>query len=82
MVNMKARVNPFTREVILIKQMDEVSIQFTDLDEWRGVHFNDGSSYDVHFYYDETFELSVYLIENDGEVAYDESVITKINIEY
>jgi len=79
---MKARVNPFTREVILDNGREELSVQFTDLDEWNSVNFQDGSMYDVHFYYDDTFQLSVYLIEGDGQVAYDESVLTKINIEY
>lgn len=79
---MKARVNPFTREVILDNGREELSIQFTELDEWHTINFKDGSSYDIHFYYEDTFELSVYLIDGDGQVAYDESVLTKINIEY
>ena len=79
---MKARVNPFTREVILDNEREELSVQFTDLDEWSGVKFSDGSSYDIHFYYEDTFQLSVYLIEDDGDVTYDTNVITKINIEY
>lgn len=79
---MKARVNPFTREVILDNGREELSVQFTDLDEWSSLKFSDGSSYDIHFYYEDTFQLSVYLIEDDGDIAYDENVITKINIEY
>tara|TARA_R110000868_G_C10855753_1_gene761107 strand:- start:585 stop:824 length:240 start_codon:yes stop_codon:yes gene_type:complete len=79
---MKARVNPFTREVILDNEREELSVQFTELDEWSGVKFSDGSSYDIHFYYEDTFQLSVYLIEDDGDVTYDTNVITKINIEY
>lgn len=79
---MKARVNPFTREVILSNERDEVSIQFTDLDEWSAVKFSDGSAYDIHFLYDDTLELNMYPIDEDGEVSYDENVIIKINIEY
>jgi hypothetical protein len=79
---MKARVNPFTREVILDNEREELSVQFTELDEWHTINFKDGSIYDVHFYYEDVFELSAYAHDENGWTDYTDNSITKINIEY
>ena len=77
---MKATVNPFTREVILDNGHESKTIQFTELDEWISVRFSDDSLYDIHFLYDEKFEVCAYLIDNPNDIMYGENVITKINI--
>ena len=79
---MKARVNPFTREVILDNGHERKVVHFNELDEWSSVKFSDGSIYDVHFYYEDTFDMSVYLIESNGQACYEESILSNINIEY
>lgn len=78
---MKARVNPFTREVILDNGREELSVQFTDLDERCPVRFENGSMYDVSFVYDDVFQLTANELDEDGFIM-EGNVITKINIEY
>jgi hypothetical protein len=70
---MRAIVNPFLRTVTIINQ----TIQFDDLDEWSSFTM-DGRHYEIHFFYDDKFELSVYAIDFDGEVDYNTNLIKKV----
>lgn len=78
---MKARVNPFTREVILDNGREELSVQFSELDEQCPVTFEDGSMYEVSFLYDDVFQLTAHELDESGFLM-ENNVITKINIEY
>lgn len=79
---MNARVNPFTKEVILRDDSEqEKVVEFTELDEWATVDF-DGKLYDVHFHYEDVFSLSVYPRDENGWTDYTESIIKKVTIEY
>lgn len=79
---MNARVNPFTKEVILRDDSEqERVVEFTELDEWATVDFN-GEFFDVHFHYEDVFELSVYTRDENGWTDYTHSIIKKVTIEY
>jgi hypothetical protein len=79
---MNARVNPFTKEVILRDDSEqERVIEFTELDDWATVDF-DGNLYDVHFHYEDVFELSVYPYDENGWTDYTDSILKKVTIEY
>lgn len=78
---MKARVNPFTREVILDNGREELSVQFSELNEQCPVTFEDGAMYEVSFFYEDVFQLTAHELDESGFLM-ENNVITKINIEY
>jgi hypothetical protein len=81
-MNMNARVNPFTKEVILRDDSEqEKVVEFTELDEWATVDF-DGKLYDVHFHYEDVFSLSVYPHDENGWTDYTDSILKRVSIEY
>lgn len=59
--NMIAVVNPITRVATILHYvndtLNEIKINFTDLDEWSG--FETDMRYDVHFLYDEVIEFYI-----------------------
>lgn len=79
---MNARVNPFTKEVILRDDSEqERVVEFTELDEWATVDF-DGKLYDIHFLYEDVFSLSVYPHDENGWTDYTASIVKRVSIEY
>ena len=78
---MKAIVNPFTREVELIHNDEQLTLYFDDLDEWCSFNFGE-QIFDAHFHYDEVFSFSVYAVdEYTGEQYYQKNLITETQIE-
>lgn len=75
---MIAVVNPITRVATILHYvndtLNEIKINFTDLDEWSG--FETDKRYDVHFLYDEWFEF--YISFYDEEYNY----LGEQNVEY
>lgn len=56
-----AVVNPISRQCLFIDDAHNLhSLHFDELDEWWGVESNLGTKYDLHFFYEEEFEFSVY----------------------
>jgi hypothetical protein len=79
---MRAIVNPFTRDVTIVdRDFSEVTLFFAELDEWKSCELN-GRSLFTHFYYDDVFKFEVFAYDEDGEVEFENDLITKISIEY
>ena len=85
--NMIAVVNPITRVATILHYvndtLNEIKINFTDLDEWSG--FDTDKAYDVHFYYDEHFMFYINEIntdEGEGAIRGDYEVDFTLIVEY
>ena len=67
-INFKVEVNPFLREVIIKSTINDVEhtleMYYEDADEWNAFMLY-GKHFDIHFYYDEEFTVSIYQIENN-----------------
>jgi len=85
--NITVVVNPITRvATVLHKTSNEtyvIGLSFNDLDEWTS--FTTDALYDVHFLYDEYFNLYVTKVNTDeleGAIRGDEDVDFLLVIEY
>jgi hypothetical protein len=70
-IKFKVEVNPFLREAVITSRINKKIhvevLNYEDIDEWQGFVM-DGKLFDIHFYYDKTFEVSIYpLKENSHE---------------
>ena len=52
-------VNPFLRTAEITHKVETIEMNFQDLDEWNAFRM-DGKDFDIHFYYDEEFSVSIY----------------------
>ena len=85
--NITVVVNPITRvATVLHKTSNEtyiIGLSFNDLDEWNS--FTTDALYDVHFLYDEYFNLYITKVntdESEGAIRGDEDVDFLLVIEY
>lgn len=79
---MRAKVNPFTREVEITYNGEMLTITFRQIDEWCRFNFGD-KSFDAHFQYDDGFSFSVYANdEYTQENFYQNNLIKEIKINF
>jgi hypothetical protein len=72
-IKFKVEVNPFLREAIIKSKIEDCEyaevLNYEDIDEWQGFVMA-GKMFDIHFYYEEKFEVSIYPVnikENSPE---------------
>jgi hypothetical protein len=79
---MKAKVNPFTREVEITYNGEMLPIIFRQLDDWCRFNFGD-KIFDAHFHYEDGFSFSVYAVdEYNGERYYQNNLINEIKFNF
>jgi len=80
-------VNPFTRVATITKEeyptgeINEIEIQFNDLDEWYSFNIGD-KIYDAHFLYDDEFSFNIYPVDENNHNDYKECLVEKLEIVY
>jgi hypothetical protein len=80
---MIAKVNPFTRTVIVTEKdtTEEVVLEFTHLDDIADFVFG-GLHFEAQFLYEDSFTFHVFGINMDGYMDYTNNLIKKIIYEF